>query len=116
MRYNQIIQLSHIQHNFTGFERSKLIYHGLSVTRFEWNTNFSYPRVDLSGLPRCGFHFGLQSIPLVLQSIPQVEKWNRLQAKVESTASQSGIAASQSGIDCKPKWNPLHDSANFAES
>ena len=32
VRYIQINQFSHSQHNSTGFERSKLIYHGLSVT------------------------------------------------------------------------------------
>ena len=59
--------------------------------------------------PCSRFAFGLQSIPLVLQSIARGEKWNRLCAKVE-------LAASQSGIHCMPKWNLLQFSANFAES
>ena len=81
---------SNNQHNFTEFERSNLIYHGLSVTWFEWITNFSYC-VEVSTLAYSQFRSFCSQFHKLKSGIDFPPKWNWLRAKVESNINESGI-------------------------
>ena len=80
-------QLSHNQHNFTGFERSKLMFCALRVTKFEWITNFYYRVVD-STLAYSKFHSFCSQFHKLKYEIESTRMWNWLRAKVKSTVTE----------------------------